>query len=64
MYSTRRTLEDGQKKFIKDRIVYNENDFDLLNIERTKFCKIHGSRVDEDPLVFAVPGYIKRYRNP
>jgi SIR2-like domain len=51
------------RKFNPNQIVYNINDFDPSNIDRTKLYHIHGSIEDYNSLVFTVPQYIKRYNN-
>jgi len=48
----------------RDRIVYRENDFKPENIFRDKLYKIHGTIEDRDSLVFTLPQYFKRYKNP
>lgn len=48
----------------KDRIAYRENEFTPEDISRDKLYKIHGTIEDESSLVFTLPRYFKRYRNP
>lgn len=47
-----------------NRIVYKEQDFLDTNIFPDKLYKIHGTIDRTDSVVFTVPKYFKRYRNP
>jgi len=47
-----------------NRIIYKEQDFLETNIFPDELYKIHGTIEKRDSVIFTVPKYLKRYRNP
>jgi len=62
LFITTNADEHFDALFNKERIAYKE--FHPDNIDRTILYHIHGSIRDRGSLVFTVPDYIARYRNP
>jgi hypothetical protein len=61
LFITTNADQHFDKKFDPTRIVYKEENFTPLNIDRSKLYHIHGSILDKNSLIFTVPQYIKRY---
>jgi hypothetical protein len=64
LYITTNADQHFDKEFNEERIVFKKEDFHPSNIDPTKLYHIHGSIQDKDSLIFTIPGYIQRYRDP
>jgi len=57
-------IDNHFDKSFANRIIYDEKDFLATNIFPDKLYKIHGTIEKTNSVVFTVPTYFTRYRNP